>query len=190
MTEPYYNANLLPGFIIDLEFPLHPKGPWDTIDFSEDFGKFEESERFRLWLCKFMKGPYILKGATTAHWAMNVQLSHPHDVVWIRTHCPEAKKITENTLGYGPNRINKPQRVLDVSEVEINAQPFEGEIVFGKNVDQVWTKDWLSRHPMPMASELWRLRRERDIKSIETSILHQMNYRLKRLGINIDLNNI
>ena len=161
-------------------------GPWTTYDFTEKYGEISSSYALEYWLIEHLKGPYILRGSSTAHWARNLKLTHPDDVVWIRMHCPDIKKVTESIGGVNDRA---PQRVLDISEVSFKNFAAWNKIVFGQNVDEEWTKEWLKANPLPISSALLDLQEAaQNVKAVERA--RQNLVYLIRRNHNIDLSDI
>ena len=188
MTDPWYNSDLPAGFIIDLEFDHNLDGPWKSMELEDRDTKsaWSDFELLKIWLNRYMQGPYILKCCSTAHWAYNLLLCHPADVVWVRTHCTNAKKITES---HGPGG-KKPQRILSIEDEDCSRRFHWEQIMFGSSADMKWVRGWLRENPHSIISaEVLRQQVLSEVK-MEAAIKNRIESLLHRRGINLKLDDL
>ncbi len=117
--------------------------------------------RERKWFCQHMKGVFMLKPASSAHWETHIQISHPDDGVIIKMMMADARTYTESING--GSRI--PQRVFTSVEeydqylfkvtgkLSLNVGYHYERILFGdEKLDVMFVRDWLRKYPYPIAS--------------------------------------
>ena len=176
------------GFIIDLEFDSILSGPWENMAFPGRTAKtfWSNFELFHVWLGQYMKGPYLVKCSSTAHWAYNLLLSHPSDVVWVRTHCVNAKKITMSHT----DDIKTPQCIIPIEKYDRQTSLIYEQIFFGSAADMTWIRNWLQTNPHPITSTNIL----HHLVKVEGHLHQGMKYRvesqLQKHGINLKLTDI